>query len=81
MDDRSTNAPSPRRGQYGDTAQRCAWCGIETTYAQRAMVGGSFRRNYCSYSCSAAGDLYISLFGALVLPIVIFFLIFVAPTQ
>ncbi|MFW9844303.1 MAG: hypothetical protein ACFFEV_06995 [Candidatus Thorarchaeota archaeon] len=74
MDDRYKNAPSPRRGQYGDTTQRCAWCGKATTYGQRACVGGAFERNYCSYSCMAAGDLYVLATIAVIFPLVMFFI-------
>ena len=57
--DRYSNAPHySERGRYGDTTQRCAWCGKPTDYGDRCCVGGVFRRNYCSFTCRAAGDYY-----------------------
>jgi hypothetical protein len=74
MAEDNKNAPSPRRGQYGDTAQRCAWCGKPTSYLERATVGGFLERNYCSYACMAAGDYYCIIAAAVVYPILMFFI-------
>ncbi len=73
MAEDNKNAPSPRRGQYGDTAQRCAWCGKPTNYLERAFVGGFLRKNYCSYACMAAGDYYWYIGIAVIFPILVLF--------
>lgn len=62
----------PRRGRYGDTTQRCAWCGKPTTYGDRICTGGMFRRNYCSLSCRAAGDYFPFLAMAILWPLFVF---------
>lgn len=79
-DDYHRHSEYPQRGQYGDTTLRCAWCGKETTYLQRACFGGS-NRCYCSYSCSAAGSFYSNIVCATFLLILIYFLLVIAPTN
>ncbi|MBN2229515.1 MAG: hypothetical protein JW779_07945 [Candidatus Thorarchaeota archaeon] len=72
MSERHSEYPHyPRRGAYGDTTQRCAWCGQLTTFEQRAYVGGAFRRNYCSYYCMAAGDFVVNTIIAVVVSIIV----------
>ncbi|MGY5872878.1 MAG: hypothetical protein RTV72_11575 [Candidatus Thorarchaeota archaeon] len=69
---RYSNSPDyPRQGRYGDTTQRCAWCGRPTTYGDRCCTGGLFRRNYCSHTCRSAGDFYPNLVLAIFYPLVI----------
>ncbi|MFO7836214.1 MAG: hypothetical protein R6V83_06145 [Candidatus Thorarchaeota archaeon] len=51
----------PRKGEYGDPTQRCAWCGKPVDYFDRCLWGGTCRRNYCSLSCRAAGDYYCNI--------------------
>lgn len=45
----------PRQGEYGDTTQRCAWCGRPTDDLSRCLYSGPLN-HYCSFSCKAAGD-------------------------
>ncbi|TFF95929.1 hypothetical protein EU546_02395 [Candidatus Thorarchaeota archaeon] len=74
MEDRySDTSEYPKRGRYGDPTQRCAWCGRETDWIERHFFAGSFRRNYCSFSCRAAGDLYVDIAILVVLLIILQF--------
>ncbi|MFW9832380.1 MAG: hypothetical protein ACFFEK_00130 [Candidatus Thorarchaeota archaeon] len=67
----------PRRGRYGDTTQRCAWCGNPTNYGDRICVGGLFRRNYCSFTCRAAGDYYCFIAIGIIYPLFLVYSIWV----
>ena len=40
----------PRRGEYGDTTQRCAFCGKPHT----SWIWHSYQGRYCSFRCCAA---------------------------
>ena len=75
MNYRDSHKPKyPERGRYGDTTQRCAWCGKPTSYGDRFCVGGMFRRNYCSFTCRAAGDFYPIVGIAIIWSIVTIFI-------
>jgi len=44
----------PRRGEYGDTTQHCAYCGKPET----SWMWSNWRNRYCSFRCNAA-DTYL----------------------
>jgi hypothetical protein len=73
-DDYSHGSGYSRRGRYGNPTQRCAWCGKPTSWIQRSYWGGSFERHYCSFSCRAAGDFYITTAIAIAIPVVAVFI-------
>lgn len=75
----SDEAEYPRRGRYGDTTQRCAWCGKPTTYGDRFCVGGMFRRNYCSFTCRGAGDYYSLIALALIWSMIMMSFVWLLP--
>ncbi len=44
----------PRRGEFGDTTQRCAYCGKPQT----TWLWSNWRARYCSHRCLAADTYY-----------------------
>lgn len=70
----------PRKGEYGDTRARCAWCG-KPYERPTFMSERSHKWKYCSSDCSAAGGIYgnICCFIGLLIGILILIPLILSP--
>ena len=51
----------PRKGEYGDTTQRCAYCGKPEVSWFWSISSPLINRHYCSLECSSKGNQFVNL--------------------